>query len=74
MEYWKEKEWFFNAFDLLEFDKMSCKEQEEFCDKAVEKGVTIKDVLYTIALVACKTKESLDLVREHIEKGYHKEV
>lgn len=66
------KHWFSDAIDGETIDNMSTEQMREFCDRAVENDITIKDVLYSIMILARKESSLDDSLSEHIRRGYHR--
>jgi len=62
---------FIQAIDESRFGNMSSEQARAFCDKCVEKDITMNDVLYSIMLLAREQERLQNSMKEHIERGVH---
>lgn len=62
---------FIKTLDLSQFGEMTCEQMRDFCNKTAEEGISMKDVLYLIALLSRQRERTNNRLQEHIEKGFH---
>lgn len=58
----------------LQFNKIPYEQIGAFCDKAIERNITIKDILFSIAILARRAEADYDRLAEHCVKGVHEKM